>query len=138
MAQLRRYEDELAERNVSTLVVTFGSSPLAQAWLDETGVSFPVLLDEDRAVYRAYGLERSWRRSWNLRTAWRYVQLMRAGRRWRGVQGDSTQLGGDFIVDAEGVVRLAYRSHDPTDRPSLSVLMAQLQELANPRFSEDL
>jgi len=127
---LRQQEDELLKLNVSVLVVTFGSSPLAHAWLEETGVSFPVLLDEERQVYRAYGLERSWLRSWNLRTTWRYVQLMRAGRRWRGVQGDSTQLGGDFIVDTTGIVRLAYRSHDPTDRPPVSALLARLQELA--------
>lgn len=130
MAQLRQQEDELNKLNVSVLVVTFGSSPLARAWLEETRVSFPVLLDEERQVYRAYGLERSWLRSWNLRTTWRYVQLIRAGRRWRGVQGDSTQLGGDFIVDSAGIVRLAYRSHDPTDRPPVSALLAHLQELA--------
>jgi len=130
VAQLRQQEDELNKLNVSVLVVTFGSSPLARAWLEETRVSFPVLLDEERQVYRAYGLERSWLRSWNLRTTWRYVQLIRAGRRWRGVQGDSTQLGGDFIVDSAGIVRLAYRSHDPTDRPPVSALLAHLQELA--------
>ncbi len=127
---MRQQEDELNKLNVSVLVVTFGSSPLARAWLEETRVSFPVLLDEERQVYRAYGLERSWLRSWNLRTTWRYVQLIRAGRRWRGVQGDSTQLGGDFIVDSAGIVRLAYRSHDPTDRPPVSALLAHLQELA--------
>jgi len=130
VAQLRRQEDELIRRNASVLVVTFGSSPLAHAWLEETKVSFPVLLDEERRVYRAYGLERSWLRSWNLRTTWRYVQLIRAGRHWRGIQGDSTQLGGDFIVDTKGVVRLAYRSHDPTDRHPVSALLARLQELA--------
>ena len=63
--------------------------------------------------------QRSLLRSWSLKTVQSYVQLMRAGRRWRGIHGDSTQLGGDFVVDADGVVRLAYRSHDPTDRPSV-------------------
>lgn len=60
---------------------------------------------------------------------WRYVQLLASGRKWRGIQGDSAQLGGDFIVDANGVVRLAYRSHDPTDRPSVDTLINQLHQL---------
>jgi hypothetical protein len=32
-----------------------------------------------KKVYRAYGLERSFWCSWNLRTIWRYVQLLTAG-----------------------------------------------------------
>ena len=60
---------------------------------------------------------------------WRYVQLLASGRKWRGIQGDSAQLGGDFIVDANGVVRLAYRSYDPTDRPSVDTLINQLGDL---------
>jgi hypothetical protein len=43
--------------------------------------------------------------------------------------GDSAQLGGDFVVDASGVVRLAYRSHDPADRPAAGDLLALLQQL---------
>ena len=64
---------------------------------------------------------------------WRYARLLAAGRKWRGIQGDSTQLGGDFIVDASGIVRLAYRSHDPTDRPSAEQLLAILRELNQER-----
>jgi len=60
---------------------------------------------------------------------WRYVRLLAAGRKWRGIQGDSAQLGGDFIIDTNGVVQLAYPSHDPTDRPSVEYLMNLLQGL---------
>ena len=60
---------------------------------------------------------------------WRYVRLLIAGRKWRGIQGDSAQLGGDFIVDTNGILRLAYRSHDPTDRPSVDDLLNLLQQL---------
>jgi peroxiredoxin len=60
---------------------------------------------------------------------WRYVRLLTAGRKYRGIQGDSAQLGGDFIVDTNGIVRLAYRSHDPTDRPSVDDLLNLLQQL---------
>ena len=86
-------------------------------------------LDPERTVYATYGLERSFRRSWNLKTMWRYVRLLTSGRQWRGIQGDSAQLGGDFVVDAGGIVRLAYRSYDPTDRPPVANLLALLRQL---------
>ena len=108
------------------VVVSFGSIVGAQAWLEETGAPFTFLLDPDRAAYRAYGLEHSVARAWGLKVWGRYAQLMLAGRKWRGIQGDSGQLGGDFIVDTDGVIRWAYRSHDPTDRPPIHQLLTTL------------
>jgi hypothetical protein len=32
-------------------------------------------------------------------------------------------------VDAEGLIRLAYRSHDPTNGPAVTELLALLREL---------
>jgi len=80
-------------------------------------VPFEILLDPERVAYQAYGLDRSLIRSWGPKVWYKYAQLLLSGRNWRGIQGDSTQLGGDFIVDRDGIIQLAYRSHDPTDRP---------------------
>ena len=124
MAQLCQQQAEFARRNVEVLIITFGSVGLARTWLAETCSSFHLLLDPSRRVYDLYGLERSLWRSWSLKTIWRYVQLLTTGRQWRGIQGDSAQLGGDLIVDSGGIVRLAYRSHDPTDRPSMEKLLS--------------
>ena len=129
MAQLCQHQDELGRLNVKVLILSFGTLPAAQAWLEETCSPFELLLDPERKVYEAYELERSVLRSWNLRTLWRYVRLLASGRRWRGIQGDSTQLGADLILDPDGVVRLAYYSHDPTDRPSVDGLLAALTDL---------
>lgn len=125
-------QGQLKRLKVAVLLVSFSDDPeLAKVWLKTTCSSFRLLLDPERVVYHIYSLERSWLRSWNLRTLWRYVQLLRAGRKWRGIQGDSAQLAGDFIVDAKGRLRLAYRSHDPTDRPAVADLLALLQPLDN-------
>ena len=112
------------------LLITFSSAGYARKWSLETCAPFRLLLDRERTSYHTYGLERSLMRSWNLKTVQRYVQLMSKGRKWRGIQGDSAQLGGDFIIDSEGIVRLAYRSHDPTDRPEVEQLLAILRQLA--------
>lgn len=129
MAQLCQHQDELQRLNTEVLVISFGALPLARAWLEETCAPFRLLLDPEREVYHAYGLESSLLRSWNLKTVRYYVERVRAGHQWRGIQGDSSQLGGDFIVDVEGIMRLAYRSRDPTDRPPVERLLAILREL---------
>ncbi len=126
MAQLRQHIAELEAIQTRVVVVSFGSIVRAQVWLKETGVPFTFLLDPDRAAYRAYGLEHSVARAWGLKVWRRYAELMLAGRKWRGIQGDSGQLGGDFVVDTNGVIQLAYRSHDPTDRPSIRQLLTTL------------
>ena len=126
MAQLCQHQDDFARLETEVLLVSFGAEAVASVWLEEKCPAFQLLLDPERNLYRAYGTERSLLRSWNLRTLWRYVQLMSHGRRWRGIQGDSTQLGGDFVIDRAGKVRLAHRSHDPTDRPSAESLLEQI------------
>ena len=43
--------------------------------------------------------------------------------------GETDQMGGNFIVDANGIVRFAYASKDPTDRPSIESMMTVLHTL---------
>jgi hypothetical protein len=129
VAQLCQYQDELQQLHTEVLIITFGALPLARTWVEETCAPFRLLLDPEREVYHAYGLESSLLRSWNLRTVRYYVEIMRKGRQWRGIQGDSSQLGGDFVVDSEGITRLAYRSQDATDRPAVEKLLSILGRL---------
>ncbi len=124
-----QYQEELEQLNVEVLIISFGTLPAVQAWLQETCSPFRVLLDPERSTYQAYEIERSLSRSWNLRTIWRYTRLLTSGRRWRGIQGDSAQLGADFAVDPDGSLRLTHYSHDPTDRPPVEDLLAHFRTL---------
>lgn len=130
MAQLCHLTDELERLETEVLLVSFSSQGYARLWIKETCAPFHLLLDRERTVYRTYGLGSSFLRSWSPKTAWSYVKLMRAGRKWRGIQGDSVQMGGDFIVDAHGIVRLVYRSRGPTDRPAVERLMGVLRQIS--------
>jgi peroxiredoxin len=126
VAQLCQIQEQLSALDTRVIIISFGTLPAAHAWLKETCVTFEFLLDPERSVYQAYGLERSLIRSWTLRTLWVYLKLLAAGRKWRGIQGDANQLGGDFIVGKDGKIRLAYRSHDPSDRPAVEDLLKVL------------
>jgi peroxiredoxin len=131
VTQLRHFEAELRRLDVQVLIISFGVEFWARAWLQETGSPFPLLLDPERTSYRAYGLERSFVRVWSPKVMWHYTRRVLAGQKLQSIQGDPHQLGGDFVVDAQGVIRLAYRSKDPVDRPPVAELLAVLSNLAN-------
>jgi peroxiredoxin len=122
-------QDEFINLNTRVLIVSFGTLPALQRWMQETCVTFDVLLDQDRSVYQSYQLESSRWRVWTPRTIWAYIKLLMAGRKLQPKGGDTSQLGGDFIIDNAGKIRLAYRSHDPADRPSVDDLLKILEKL---------
>jgi len=39
-------------------------------------------------------------------------------------------MGGDFIIDSMGIVRLAYRSKEPADRPGVGQLLDILKNIS--------
>lgn len=71
-------------------------------------------------------------RTWGWRNLSYYARQLFTGRKLRGIQGDAHQLGGDYLVDSTGIVRLAHPSHDPTDRPTIATLLNTLRALPHP------
>ncbi len=130
MAQLRHFKNDLDALSVQVLIISFGAKFWARAWLQDTGSPYPLLLDPARATYQAYGLGTSLVRVWSPRTMLHYLKLRLQGQKSLPVQGDPHQLGGDFIVDAAGVIRLSHPSKDPVDRPPVEKLLAALRNLA--------
>lgn len=129
MAQLRHFKSDLDALGVQVLIISFGAEFWARAWQQDTGSPYPLLLDPERATYQAYGLGTSFVRVWSPHVMWHYLKLRLRGRKLLPVQGDPHQLGGDFIVDAAGAIRLAHASKDPVDRPPVERLLAVLRDL---------
>ena len=128
---MRDHEEELEALGVRVLLLSFGQESQAARWIQETKAPFPLLLDPKRSVYRAYGLERSFTRVWNLGTVLLYLGLLLKGRKPRPIQGDPNQLGGDFIVDTRGIVRYAHPSEGPADRPSFQQIVEALKSIGD-------
>ena len=127
--QLLPFSAEIEARNTRVTVISFGTPALAHNWIRETGSSFQFLIDRDQKAYQDYGLESSLVHAWSPKVWIAYARLMLQGWKWRGIQGDSRQLGGDFIIDNLGILRMAFRSHDPTDRPKPEEIMRVLDEI---------
>jgi peroxiredoxin len=129
VVQLHHRRSEFEALKARVLLIGFEPTERARAWLRRGQISFPFLLDPNRSVYRAYELERSLLRSWHPRNLWFYYQRLRRGEPIPRVKADPNQLGGDFIIDRDRHVRLAYYSNNPTYRPSVEDLLAVLRNI---------
>jgi hypothetical protein len=88
-----------------------------------------MLLDPELLAYQAYGLKHSFWRSWSPRTIWYYARAVMRREPLPESHEDTHQLGGDFIVDRQGTLRLSHPSADPTDRPPVSKILSVLQAI---------
>ena len=127
MAQVVAHLAEFERHQTQIVTISFVAEPLVSAWLAETQSPLPMLVDEQRSLYHAYGLKRSVLRSWGPQNLWYYAKALSHGRKMLGKRGDPNQLGGNFIVDAHGVVCYAHPSRNPTDRPEIKKLIAVLR-----------
>jgi hypothetical protein len=110
------------------VLITFTRPRNLRGFRHRLGLAYPVLADETRAAYRAYGLTRGpWWRVWGLRTWRAYGRLLRSGYRFGRPTEDTLQLGGDFVVDSHGALAYTYRSKRPDDRPSGDELVASVR-----------
>jgi hypothetical protein len=69
---------------------------------------------------------------WGPASWWGYIRLLLRGRKLRLPTDDVYQMGGDVLIDPEGIVRLHYVSRSPLDRPPIDALLAVARETAGP------
>ena len=118
--------DELGDAEV--VVVTFTRQRNLAGYRRRFVDPLTVVSDEERRVYRAYGLGRGpWWRVYGVATLRRYVELLRRGRRLERPTEDTLQLGGDVVVDREGRLAYVHRSRRPDDRPDVDELVAAVR-----------
>ena len=58
---------------------------------------------------------------------WEYIKLLLAGKRLHRPTDDIYQLGGDVLIDPNGVVKLHFVSDTPIDRPSLAEIQSAVE-----------
>ncbi len=114
------------------MVVTFQGGPLAENYVRDTGLDWPLLIDKSRSLYRAYGMERGglWH-IWGPPAWWAYMKLLARGRRLRRITGDVFQLGGDVLIAPDGTIRVHHVGAGPADRPTVAELLAVVRESLN-------
>lgn len=125
---MRQHESELERLGVRVLVLTFEARERAQAYVRETGLRWPLLIDRERALYSAYGMGRGrWWGIWGPASLWAYLKLIGRGQRPQRPTGDIHQLGGDILVNPMGMVALDHVGKGPADRPTVTALFERIR-----------
>jgi hypothetical protein len=121
---LREHEQEFRERGVNLAAVGLGDPTYARLFRDETGIPFPLLIDEQRLAYRAAGLKKAnllhLLRGDNARSRNRAKS---AGHRQHRLGQNPFQLGGSFVFGPGDVDLYAHVSQTFGDNASPEALL---------------
>jgi len=124
---LREREQAFSDKRATLAAIGLGDRHYASVFREETGITFPLLIDEERRAYRAAGLG-----SANL------LHLLRgdnaasrkraraAGHHQHKFGKNPFQLGGSFVFGPGNVDRFAHISETFGDNAALDALLAAL------------
>jgi peroxiredoxin len=113
---VRRY-DELAAAGITVLAVFHSPPGKIDKQLRDVDLPFEIIADPEKAAFAAYGVERSLRGMFTRRVMRDYVRAIGAGFLTRpvGHEGGIQGHPADFLVDGEGIIRLARYGRDYAD-----------------------
>ena len=124
---MRDHEADFRARGARLAAIGLGDAAYARAFRDESGITFPLLVDAERLAYQAAGL-----RSASLLHVLRpdnIVGLLRAriaGHRQHRKGPNPFQLGGSFVLGPGNVDRYAHLSQTFGDNAPVADLLAAL------------
>lgn len=124
---MREHQTEIEGKGARLAAIGLGGLAFAKAFREETGIRYPLLIDEDRLTYKAAGLKSA--NVLHLLRADNRVSRARAkagGFRQTGVGKDPFQLGGSFVFAPGNVDRFAHVSDTFGDNAPVAKLLAAL------------
>jgi hypothetical protein len=130
---VRDYEDRFREKGANLAAVGLGDKTYARLFREETGIQFPLLIDEGRVAYKAVGLQ-----SANLLHLIRKENKVArkrardAGFVQKGLGKDPFQLGGSFVFGPGNLDRFAHVSETFGDNAQPETLLTAV--VAVPRL----
>ncbi len=125
---MRAHEAAFSEAGARLAAVGLGDRTYARYFREETGIGFPLLIDERREAYRAAGL-----RSASLLHLLRRdnfaarARARAAGHRQHRLGQNPFQLGGSFVLGPGHVDRFAHLSATFGDNASPAALLAAVR-----------
>ena len=124
---MRAHEKEFRAAGARLAAIGLGDARYAAAFREETGIPFPLLVDEEREAYRAAGLRSASAldlvRPANLSAG---LRAMRGGHRQHRTGPHPFQLGGSFVFGPGDVDRFAHVNRTFGDDATPAELLAAL------------
>jgi hypothetical protein len=124
---LRAHEEAFRKRGAALAAVGLGDRAYAGAFREETGITFPLLVDEKRKAYQAMELKSAnlfhlLRRDNSVARA----RAKTAGHSQHKLGQNPFQLGGSFVFGPDDVDRFAHFSATFGDNASIQALLGAL------------
>ena len=101
---------------------------MGKRYVQGRGLQWPMLHDEDRVLYQAYGFQRArLRKLIGPIAIFKYVLQILSGH--AGPPGkDIFQMGGNVLIDPNGIVKMHHASSGPHDRPDAKDVLAVVRQ----------
>ena len=120
---MRRDHHRLTDAGLTLALVGQGTRDETAEFVQKLKLPYLVLADDERVAYAAYGLiEAGAREFFRPETGRAYLRSVLSGAGGGKPVGNVRQLGGAFIVDRTGIVRLAHPSAYPGDHATTAAL----------------
>ena len=121
---MREHEEAFRAAGARLAAVGLGDREYARAFREGTGITFPLLIDEERRAYRAAGLRKAsllhlLRRD----NATARTRARQGGHRQQRLGQNPFQLGGSFVFAPGDAVRFAHVSQTFGDNASPAALL---------------
>ena len=124
----QRYE-EIRELGAEVVAVSFEPLHRLKEQVEDMRLTFPILSDPGLETYRAYGVRRgSFRDVFNVGAGLQFLKLLFKGRLVLAGHGDIMQLGGDFIINEEGLLKYSHPASRAQDQADVDVLLEELRK----------
>jgi len=121
---LRDHAADFDRLNVKIVVVTFESDVSSANYIKETTLTWPLIIDENRTLYKSYGMEdASLLDIWGPKTWLAYIKALTRGQKLKKSDADIRQRGGDVLIDPDGIVRMHHVGAGPGDRPGVGIIL---------------
>jgi peroxiredoxin len=134
VVQLRDDRKLFDDAGAGVVLIGQGNPAEAAQFSERMNQPFECLVDPNRSAYRAYGLGSA--TPTKILTPQVGLSFLRANLNretiQRGMHGGSfTQMPGTFVIDTEGVVRMAHRNRHIADTPTNHQILQVLSRLRN-------
>jgi AhpC/TSA antioxidant enzyme len=124
---LREFEQQFQQRGAKLVAIGLGDASYARHFREQTGITFPLLIDDKREAYRAIDLKKAnllhLLRGDNMRARKRAKAI---GVRQHRLGKDPFQLGGSFVFGPGNIDRFAHVSETFGDNAQPQQILAAL------------
>lgn len=130
---MREYEQRFRAKGANLAAIGLGDKTFARLFREETGIQFPLLIDDKRVAYKAVGL-----RSANLLHIFRtdnkiaQARAKKSGFSQKKLGRDPFQLGGSFVFGPGNIDRFAHISQTFGDNALPETILASVEAVPLP------